>query len=195
MKCNYCWLYNPTIFSKVNALTQHSDSILKSKLFVCLCPPFSPQIGEFYCKDPFGMELGLEFWCPTEPLQHNSLQGSYLGMALQRPPHKQVIFFQIPFITISFNILLLRQVMFFSICLSFQSVWFSFHALMQVVLSKFVRQMGDLLPSTLYISYLRMLKGLANGPQSAHYCFSLLKTNGASHGKRNEMIAVNSSRF
>lgn len=54
---------------------------------------------------------------------------------------------------------------------------------MQVVLSKFVRQMGDLLPSTLYIPYVRMLKGLANGPQSAHYCFSLLKTNGASHGK------------
>lgn len=96
-------------------------------------------IGEFYSKDPFGLELGLEFWCPTESLQHTSLQGSYLGMALQRPPHKQV------------------------------------------VLSKFVRQMGDLLPSTLYISYLRMLKGLANGPQCAHYCFSLLKTNGAAH--------------
>lgn len=43
--------------------------------------------------------------------------------------------------------------------------------------------MGDLLPSTLYISYLRMLKGLANGPQCAHYCFSLLKTNGAAHSK------------
>lgn len=96
-------------------------------------------IGEFYSKDPFGLELGLEFWCPTESLQHTSLQGSYLGMALQRPPHKQV------------------------------------------VLSKFVRQMGDLLPSTLYISYLRMLKALANGPQCAHYCFSLLKTNGAAH--------------
>uniref|UniRef100_A0A1A7WZJ7 Nucleoporin 205 n=4 Tax=Iconisemion striatum TaxID=60296 RepID=A0A1A7WZJ7_9TELE len=96
-------------------------------------------IGEFYTKDPFGLELGLEFWCPTESLQHTSLQGSYLGMALQRPPHKQV------------------------------------------VLSKFVRQMGDLLPSTLYISYLCMLKGLANGPQCAHYCFSLLKTNGATH--------------
>lgn len=52
-----------------------------------------------------------------------------------------------------------------------------------MVLSKFVRQMGDLLPSTLYISYLRMLKGLANGPQCAHYCFSLLKTNGATHSK------------
>lgn len=52
----------------------------------------------------------------------------------------------------------------------------------QVVLSKFVRQMGDLLPPTLYIPYLRMLKGLANGPQCAHYCFSLLKTNGAPHG-------------
>uniref|UniRef100_A0AAQ5XUP4 Nucleoporin 205 n=1 Tax=Amphiprion ocellaris TaxID=80972 RepID=A0AAQ5XUP4_AMPOC len=97
-------------------------------------------IGEFYSKDPFGLEMGLEFWCPTESLQHTSLQGSYLGMALQRPPHKQV------------------------------------------VLSKFVRQMGDLLPSTLYISYLRMLKGLANGPQCAHYCFSLLKTNGGVSG-------------
>nr|XP_061812614.1 nuclear pore complex protein Nup205-like isoform X2 [Nerophis lumbriciformis] len=104
-------------------------------------------IGEFYNKDPFGLELGLDFWCPTDPLQHNSLQGSYLGMALQRPPHKQV------------------------------------------VLSKFVRQMGDLLPSTLYISYLRMLKGLANGPQCAHYCFSLLKTNGASHGDNIQGVA------
>lgn len=47
------------------------------------------QIGEFYSKDHFGLELGLEFWCPTESLQHTSLQGSYLGMALQRPPHKQ----------------------------------------------------------------------------------------------------------
>ncbi|XP_077424154.1 nuclear pore complex protein Nup205 [Vanacampus margaritifer] len=104
-------------------------------------------IGEFYSTDPFGMELGLEFWCPTEPLQHNSLQGSYLGITMQRPPHKQV------------------------------------------VLSKFVRQMGDLLPSTLYISYLRMLKGLANGPQCAHYCFSLLKTNGASHGDNIQGVA------
>lgn len=48
------------------------------------------QIGEFYSKDSFGLELALEFWCPTESLQHTSLQGSYLGMALQRPPHKQV---------------------------------------------------------------------------------------------------------
>lgn len=62
-------------------------------------------------------------------------------------------------------------------------LFFLSYAVMQVVLSKFVRQMGDLLPSTLYISYLRMLKGLANGPQCAHYCFSLLKTNGATHSK------------
>uniref|UniRef100_A0A8C5FCT7 Nucleoporin 205 n=1 Tax=Gadus morhua TaxID=8049 RepID=A0A8C5FCT7_GADMO len=98
-------------------------------------------IGEFYSKDPFGLELGLEFWAPTESLHHTNLQGSYLGMALQRPPHKQV------------------------------------------VLSKFVRQMGDLLPSTLVIPYLRMLKGLANGPQCSHYCFSLLKTNGGMTGR------------
>ncbi|XP_030645807.1 nuclear pore complex protein Nup205 [Chanos chanos] len=98
-------------------------------------------IGEFYSKDPFGLELALEFWCPTESLQHTSLTGSYLGVSLQRPPHKQV------------------------------------------VLSKFVRQMGDLLPATLYIPYLCMLKGLSNGPQCSHYCFSLLKSNGAPHGE------------
>uniref|UniRef100_A0A9J7XS33 Nucleoporin 205 n=1 Tax=Cyprinus carpio carpio TaxID=630221 RepID=A0A9J7XS33_CYPCA len=99
-------------------------------------------IGEFYSKDPFELELALEFWCPSESLQHTSLTGSFLGVPLQRPPHKQV------------------------------------------VLSKFVRQMGDLLPATLYIPYLRMLKGLANGSQCSHYCFSLLKTNGAPHENR-----------
>uniref|UniRef100_A0A4W4E6A7 Nucleoporin 205 n=1 Tax=Electrophorus electricus TaxID=8005 RepID=A0A4W4E6A7_ELEEL len=98
-------------------------------------------IGEFYWKDPFGLELSLDFWCPSESLQHTSLTGSFLGVALQRPPHKQV------------------------------------------VLSKFVRQMGDLLPAPLYIPYLRMLKGLACGPQCSHYCFSLLKSNGAPHGE------------
>ncbi|XP_023681691.2 nuclear pore complex protein Nup205 isoform X1 [Paramormyrops kingsleyae] len=100
-------------------------------------------IGEFYSRDTFGLELGLDFWCPSETLHphHPSLSGSYMGVALQRPPHKQV------------------------------------------VLSKFVRQMGDLLPPTLYIPYLRMLKGLANGSQCAHYCFSLLKSNGTPHGE------------
>ncbi|XP_051513137.1 nuclear pore complex protein Nup205-like isoform X2 [Myxocyprinus asiaticus] len=101
-------------------------------------------IGEFYSKDPFGLEMALEFWCPSESLQHTSLTGSFLGVTLQRPPHKQV------------------------------------------VLSKFVRQMGDLLPATLYIPYLHMLRGLANGPQCSHYCFSLLKTNGAPHGENRQ---------
>ncbi|XP_063052981.1 nuclear pore complex protein Nup205 [Engraulis encrasicolus] len=99
-------------------------------------------VGEFYSKDPFNLELALDFWCPSESLQHTSLMGSYMSVAIQRPPHKQV------------------------------------------VLSKFVRQMGDLLPPTLYIPYLRMLKGLANGAQCSHYCFSLLKTNGAPHGEQ-----------
>lgn len=67
--------------------------MLRFNLLVTVWTPFCFcffQIGEFYSKDPFGLELGLEFWCPTESLQHTSLQGSYLGMALQRPPHKQV---------------------------------------------------------------------------------------------------------
>ncbi|XP_069822932.1 nuclear pore complex protein Nup205 [Dendropsophus ebraccatus] len=98
-------------------------------------------IGELYGKDPFHLELALEFWCPTEPLQNSTLMGSYLGVAHQRPPQRQVL------------------------------------------LAKFVRQMSDLLPPTLYIPYLRMLRGLATGPQCAHYCFSFLKANGSSHAE------------
>ncbi|TFK03385.1 Nuclear pore complex protein Nup205 [Platysternon megacephalum] len=98
-------------------------------------------IAELYRKDPFNLELALEYWCPSEPLQSSTIMGSYLGVAHQRPPQRQV------------------------------------------VLSKFVRQMGDLLPSTIYIPYLKMLQGLASGPQCAHYCFSLLKVNGSSHAE------------
>uniref|UniRef100_A0A2K5D2G5 Nucleoporin 205 n=1 Tax=Aotus nancymaae TaxID=37293 RepID=A0A2K5D2G5_AOTNA len=96
-------------------------------------------IGELYKKNPYHLELALEYWCLSEPLQTPTIMGSYLGVAHQRPPQRQV------------------------------------------VLSKFVRQMGDLLPPTIYIPYLKMLQGLANGPQCAHYCFSLLKVNGSSH--------------
>ncbi|XP_069619286.1 nuclear pore complex protein Nup205 isoform X1 [Ranitomeya imitator] len=96
-------------------------------------------IGELYKKDSFHLELALEFWCPTEPLQSTTMMGSYLGVAHQRPPQRQVL------------------------------------------LSKFVRQMSDLLPPTLYIPYLKMLRGLTDGPQCAHYCFSFLKANGSSH--------------
>ncbi|XP_075458683.1 nuclear pore complex protein Nup205 [Ascaphus truei] len=98
-------------------------------------------IGEMYGKDSFNLELGLEYWCPTEPLQNITMMGSYLGVAHQRPPQRQV------------------------------------------VLSKFVRQMSDLLPATVYIPYLKMLQGLASGPQCAHYCFSLLKVNGSGHAE------------
>ncbi|XP_008936195.1 PREDICTED: nuclear pore complex protein Nup205 [Merops nubicus] len=98
-------------------------------------------VAELYRKDPFNLELALEYWCPSEPLQTSTIMGSYLGVAHQRPPQRQV------------------------------------------VLSKFVRQMGDLLPSTIYIPYLKMLRGLASGPQCAHYCFSLLKVNGSSHAE------------
>ncbi|XP_068134073.1 nuclear pore complex protein Nup205 isoform X2 [Hyperolius riggenbachi] len=98
-------------------------------------------IGELYRKDPFHLELGLEYWCPAEPLQSTTLMGSYLGVPHQRPPQRQVL------------------------------------------LSKFVRQMSDMLPSTLYIPYLKMLQGLASGPQCARYCFSFLKANGSSHAE------------
>ncbi|KAL7982496.1 hypothetical protein Chor_010094, partial [Crotalus horridus] len=98
-------------------------------------------IAELYKKDPFNLEFALEYWCPSDSLQSSTIIGSYLGVAHQRPPQRQV------------------------------------------VLSKFVRQMGDLLPSTIYIPYLKMLRGLANGPRCSHYCFTLLKGNGSTHAE------------
>lgn len=50
----------------------------------------SLQIGELYKKNPFNLELALEYWCPSEPLQTTTLLGSYLGVAHQRPPQRQV---------------------------------------------------------------------------------------------------------
>ncbi|EPY80049.1 nuclear pore complex protein Nup205-like protein [Camelus ferus] len=46
-------------------------------------------IGELYKKNPFNLELALEYWCPSEPLQTSTILGSYLGVAHQRPPQRQ----------------------------------------------------------------------------------------------------------
>ena len=32
----------------------------------------------------------MEYWCPSEPLQTSTILGSYLGVAHQRPPQRQV---------------------------------------------------------------------------------------------------------
>lgn len=44
-----------------------------------------------------------------------------------------------------------------------------------VSLFKFVRLAGDVLPPTLFVPYLKMLKGLSSNPQAARYCFNMLK--------------------
>ncbi|XP_078424660.1 nuclear pore complex protein Nup205 [Cetorhinus maximus] len=106
-------------------------------------------IGELYAKDPFTLELALEYWCPSEPVQTTTMTGSFSGLTRHRPPQRQV------------------------------------------VLSKFVRQMGDMLPPSLYLPYLKMLRGLANGPHCAHYCFSLLKVNGSSHVENIQVVGGN----
>ena len=41
-----------------------------------------------------------------------------------------------------------------------------------------MRLAGDLLLSPLYVPYINMLAGLANGPRSAYQCFILLRGNG-----------------
>lgn len=53
----------------------------------------------------------------------------------------------------------------------------------QVSLYKFIRLAGDLLPPSLYVPYIDMLIGLSSNPQSAHYCFDLLKINGMGSGR------------
>lgn len=55
---------------------------------------------------------------------------------------------------------------------------FVFFLLFQTALFKFIRVAGDLLPAPLFLPYIHMLTGLATGPQSAHYCYSLLRING-----------------
>jgi len=49
----------------------------------------------------------------------------------------------------------------------------------QVALYKFVRLAGDLLMPSLYVPYVTMLTGLADTPNAAPHCFSLLKLNGS----------------
>uniref|UniRef100_A0A8C4NM45 Nucleoporin 205 n=1 Tax=Eptatretus burgeri TaxID=7764 RepID=A0A8C4NM45_EPTBU len=46
--------------------------------------------GELYSKDPFGLELALDFWCPVEPLQGPGEMGSFLSIYQPRPMSKEV---------------------------------------------------------------------------------------------------------
>ncbi|XP_063238890.1 nuclear pore complex protein Nup205 [Bacillus rossius redtenbacheri] len=50
----------------------------------------------------------------------------------------------------------------------------------QVALFKFVRNAGDVLPATLFVPYLKMVRSLASTTESARHAFNMLKQN--SHG-------------
>jgi nuclear pore complex protein Nup205 len=62
-------------------------------------------------------------------------------------------------------------------------------------LYKFVRMAGDLLPPPLYIPYINMLAGLANGPQAAHHCYNLLKSNGLTTGHIKLTLKYHSAEY
>lgn len=127
-------------------------------------------ISWIFCVSLFSSKCGYFLFNETEQAVHKCI---YFGVVVR------VLYFLSPNQNIHYP---------FGVCCHPQNtVRFLFKRLpfsFQVVLSKFVRQMGDLLPSTIYIPYLKMLRGLASGPQCAHYCFSLLKVNGSSHGKK-----------
>lgn len=65
---------------------------------------------------------------------------------------------------------------------SFETCRLNLSVHLQMALFKFVRMAGDLLPPSLYVPYLEMLRGLSNGKQSASCCFNLLKMNGTGGG-------------
>ncbi|XP_030766141.1 nuclear pore complex protein Nup205 [Sitophilus oryzae] len=47
-----------------------------------------------------------------------------------------------------------------------------------VSLFKFIRFAGDMLPSTLFVPFIKMLCGLSTSPQTARHCFNMLKQSG-----------------
>eukprot|EP00794_Sanderia_malayensis_P012769 gene12769-14080_t len=49
----------------------------------------------------------------------------------------------------------------------------------QVMLNKFVRLAGDLMPQAMFTAYVKMLTGLSSNQQSAQHCFNLLNSNGS----------------
>ncbi|XP_022111764.1 nuclear pore complex protein Nup205-like [Acanthaster planci] len=59
----------------------------------------------------------------------------------------------------------------------------------QASLFKFIRMAGDLLPPSLYVAYIDMLSGLANGEESARHCFNLLKMNGMGSGGSSSTVS------
>ena len=57
-------------------------------LRVCVC---SCQLGDLYERDPLGLELAEEYWCPSETnLSVNSTANASTSMYNFRPPQRQV---------------------------------------------------------------------------------------------------------
>nr|CAD7411891.1 unnamed protein product [Timema cristinae] len=102
-------------------------------------------VERFYRDNPLGLELALDFWCPTDTTKHSTIY-------LYGIPSKQV--------TTSYPLISLSK---------------------QVVLFKFVRMAGEMLPPTLFVPYLKMLRSLASSPQCSRYAFNMLKENSSNN--------------
>jgi len=53
------------------------------------------KIGDLYSKDPVGLELSVEFWCPVEPVSQfpsaSMTAGGLAALANVQPPQRQVM--------------------------------------------------------------------------------------------------------
>ncbi|KAL5475599.1 hypothetical protein EMCRGX_G025430 [Ephydatia muelleri] len=65
----------------------------------------------------------------------------------------------------------------------------------QVSLFKFITICSSLLPAPLFASFMHMLCGLSNSPETAHHCFNFLKANSPSLGGGGPSAAISLDHF
>nr|CAD7264264.1 unnamed protein product [Timema shepardi] len=160
-------------------------------------------VERFYRDNPLGLELALDFWCPTDTTKHSTIYlygipskqsswGSIFFLAQLQSP--RVLRSRVsPFPSITDSALL---VTYSRVAGARSSSWLSYRVhescgrglpisavspLFWVVLFKFVRMAGEMLPPTLFVPYLKMLRSIASSPQCSRYAFNMLKENSSNN--------------
>nr|CAD7434744.1 unnamed protein product [Timema monikensis] len=138
-------------------------------------------VERFYRDNPLGLELALDFWCPTDTTKHSTIYlygiPSKLGND-QLPTH---ISLQAGNNQLPTHISLQAAVVTILRLLRERTHLCNWNVESGVVLFKFVRMAGEMLPPTLFVPYLKMLRSLASSPQCSRYAFNMLKENSSNN--------------